>query len=178
MPDEIVQPATAPVAAPKSTHKKRLIILAVFVGLFLAGAGSSWLYVYFREKPTSQVLQEASKLEESGKLVDALAYYDAAIKKTDDTGLKAFYTIGQASIYLNDGDADKALTVALKAMDIKASDNSAAFIARIYENKGDRAKAIEYYQKAIGLIDKSQTLSGEDIKYYQLKIDILSGVNE
>ena len=44
-------------------------------------------------------------------------------------------------------------------------------------NKGDKQKAIEYYQKAITLVDIKQPLSGDDIKHYQSKIQLLGGAN-
>lgn len=166
-------------------HKKQIII-AVFVFVAIGISVGVWMLLYVHKQTTSlsqttevptditNIVNNAEKLANSGKIDSAKSAYDDAIKKTSNSYLKSTLLLSKATLSFNDGKYDDALTTANEAESASPSDTVSSFIAQIYEKKGDSKNAIKYYQKAISMVDKTQPMSTSDIKYYQSKIDMLS----
>lgn len=169
----------------KRLNRLQLGIIIGVVVLFFSGV-ATWLIISNQKssqvariaKETSQTVENAKKLANNGSIDDAKTAYDGAIKKTEDPYQKSVLLLSKATLYYNDGKYDDALATAKEAESINQTDNITNFIARIYEKKGDKQKAIEYYQKTITLIDKSQPLADSDAKYYQSKIESLGGAKD
>jgi len=175
------------------SRKKWLIISAIIVVLFLGGAVSGWLFISRQATPvapqvttdtntaqaistkTEQTVSDAQQLAYSGKPSDAQTLYDNALKTTEDPYQKSVLLMGKAVLLFRQARYDEALVVAKDAETASQSTNTAQFIAQIYEKKGDTKNAINYYQKAITLIDKTNPLSDSDVQYYQSKIATLGG---
>lgn len=176
-------------------NKKWLIVGAVAILLF-TGVFGGWLFVYNQNKPLSNSSTEDATLSESrlqqnekrekivigitneatnilaneGSVSDAAALYEDAIKLETDDITKKYLLLGEATMYFNELDYDTALSVAISAESILESSGLAAFIAQVYENKGDKLNAIKYYQKAVSLIDSSTNpLADSDVEYYNYK---------
>jgi len=168
------------------SRKKKWVIGIIITILLIVGSATAWLIISNQKssqvariaKETSQTVEDAKKLANNGSIDDAKTAYDGAIKKTEDPYQKSVLLLSKATLYYNDGKYDDALATAKEAESINQTDNVTNFIARIYEKKGDKQKAIEYYQKTITLIDKSQPLANADAKYYQSKIEALGGAKD
>ncbi len=156
--------------------------------LFVGGLASGWLYMSIQqaekdrqiaaqEDAFDQTLSDAQALANAGDGSGASVIYDEAIKSTNDSYQKSILILSKATVYLNDGDYDQALTFAKEAETIDQNFIVVKVIAQIYEEKGDKAKAIEYYQKTIELIDESDPLASADREYYQSLINGLAGDN-
>ena len=171
-------------------HKKRWIIGAIIVVILVGGAVCAWLFILRPKSSTpessteqitasakavGQTVLEAMKQSNNGELDDAVVTYDNAVKATEDPLEKSILLKNKAVLYVNDGKYDEALTVAKESETLNQNADTAQFIALIYEKKGDKQKAIEYYQKAILLVDKTQDLANSDIQYYQSRIEALGG---
>jgi len=169
----------------KRSSEFRIGIVIGVILLFLSGF-ATWLIISNQKssqvakiaKETSQTVENAKKLANNGSIDDAKTAYDGAIKKTEDPYQKSVLLLSKAILYYNNSKYDDALVTAREAESINQTDNVTNFIARIYEKKGDKQKAIEYYQKTITLIDKSQPLADSDAKYYQSKIEALGGAKD
>jgi len=175
-------------------QKKRLVISASVIVLLLVSSLITCLILINNKKhepilaPVDfNALQEAraitvdntsydaQALARNGKNDEAVSLYDDAIKSSDDAYSKSTLTLNKATIYFNNGDYEKALSVAKEALSIQETDNVDQFIAQIYTKKGDNQNAIVYYKKAVALVDKSQPMAEANIKYYNLMITNLGG---
>lgn len=83
-----------------------------------------------------------------GELDKAESYYH---KAASSNGVHPDPYLGLATIAVQRGDLDQALTMYQKADDIASSDKSIAGIALISAQQGQEDKAFELYQKALGL---------------------------
>ncbi len=171
-------------------QKNWIIIVTVTIIIAVGGAVNYWLFVSNQTvtipqnintsdvtDATDQTDTNAEILANNGDITGAKTLYDDAINQTDDPIDKSSLLLSKATVSFNAGNYDDAL---LDTKQAEALDNNVVitgFIAQIYEKKGDKQKAIEYYQKAITLVDIKQPLSGDDIKHYQSKIQLLGGAN-
>ena len=185
MKDNNKQQQSTPLSKKHSSRKKRWIVSFVLI-LVLCGVIVAW-FVVTREKKTtpqtqdinkatSQTVSDAQALANNGKVDAAKAAYDAAAKNTNDNDQKSIFLSQKATLLFNNAQYEEALVVALEAESAKKDATAEGFIAQIYEKKGDKQKAIEYYQSALVLVDKSQPTSDVDIQYYQSVIRRLGGV--
>jgi tetratricopeptide (TPR) repeat protein len=117
-----------------------------------------------------QQIDEAEKLVNTGDSEAAVKAYDEVINNADDPYKKSLALLSKANIYYNDQDYDKALEIAKEAELVELNYNVAYFIASAYNANFEYAKSIEYYTKAIGLIDDSQPLAAEMASYCQSQI--------
>lgn len=108
----------------------------------------------------------------NGDVAGAAQVYQAAAATATTPSDKSYLYSSEASIYSNAGQYDKALQPALDNFNAEPSEGSAELVASIYENLGNKAQAITYYEKAAGLADPNDPASyGAD--YYQGKADSL-----
>ena len=170
------------------SKRKKFIISAVVVVLIIS-AGFVWYVIYGQKdnltktpeaKTLDQINTEAKVLIDSGNTSAAKTEYVDAIKVTTSPEDKYFLLQNLSNVYLNDGEYDQALVVALEmdtADPSSVSDASKSLIASIYAAKGDKQQAIKYYQEAIGLVDPTYDWASQRISTYQTKINELNGVN-
>ncbi len=163
--------------------KMWLIVAAIVLVVVVAAGGGVWWY-FSNQKSTSvsvfktieEVNSQAQDLIDNGDTTSAQNLYADAIKTTSDASQKSDLLINQASIYYNDGNYDQALSSAKAAEAAYDNENVAQFIAHVYESKGNKVKAIEYFKKAISLVDKTLETASDTVVLYQSSIDDLNGV--
>lgn len=127
------------------------------------------------EAPAKKKSQEIDKIAYEGNLDASVQAYDEAIKNSSDPAEKQIYYSNKATTLYNNHQLDAAFDAAKSAYDTQQSSDSAAFVAQIAEERGDKATAIEYYKKAITLVDPSHPYADEDIAYYKSKVTGLGG---
>jgi tetratricopeptide (TPR) repeat protein len=111
---------------------------------------------------------EADKLAYSGDVQGSVAALDEAIKNTTDAHAKFIYYSQKALILFNENKLDEAMVSAKLAFELEKKQDAAAFVGQIARAKGDKPTAIEYYKKAIELVDASGSpMAEKDKKYYQ-----------
>lgn len=161
-----------PKKAPRARFKKPAIVAGVVLVLLAAGAA-----VLFLAKPglnplskqnTEETKDEMTTYDEATKLVaekgvdEASRYYDQQVAKTGDQNEKVILLLDKASVAYNAGDFDAALDAAREADGIKSTSGTLSMIAQSYEAKGDKAKALEYYQKALAALVKSEVTNRQE----------------
>jgi tetratricopeptide (TPR) repeat protein len=172
------------------SRKKKWIIGIIIVILLIGGSVAAWLITSNQKSlktstNTNQAKTAAEarasfnnvdKLVNTDKTDEAKAAYDELIKNTSDPNQKAFLLLDKATLYLKDSKYDEALAIAKEAENYgPKSSGVASYIAQIYSLKGDKQNAIDYYQKAVSFVDKTDPMSGSDIKDYQDIIKYLGG---
>lgn len=165
---------------------KRLIITVLIVGTTSAGVieYSIWAGDMAKkaqnDKTLKKTLKDADILTNTGKKESAEKAYTEAIKLVKDPKQKINLILEKASLYSNDNKYNEALSIAKDAESIELNVAVASYMADIYARRGDKPKAIEYYNKTISLIRKNKAtnpLAESDIVYYQSKLDKLNSVN-
>lgn len=139
------------------TRRVLLILLIVAVAV-ACGAGAVYLYSNrdknyggFRSSEEQKVFQTTQDLDKKafeGNNSEALKGYDSAINETDDSNSKRNLLLSKAAAAMAAKQYDDALRAAQQADTIKSDHNSLGFIATIYDQMGDKAKAIDYYKRA------------------------------
>jgi len=110
---------------------------------------------------------EADKLAYDGDVQGGVAVLDNAIKHSTDSHAKFQYYSQKALLLFNNNKLSDALVAAKQAFDQEQTKDGAAFVGQIARQLGDRPTAIDYYKKAINLVDTSGSPMGEkDKKYY------------
>jgi tetratricopeptide (TPR) repeat protein len=115
---------------------------------------------------TKQKADDAVKKAYEGDVAGGAAELDKAAEGTSDKTEKYIIYAHKATLLFNSQDIPGALAAALKAHEYGNTSNSAALVARYSKAAGNNAQAVEYYKKAIELIDKTKPLADEDAKYY------------
>lgn len=129
------------------------------------------------EAPAEKKAKAAEKLANTGDVKAGTKALDDAIKNTQDSHDKFVYYSRKATILLNDNKLDDALVAAKQAFDIEQGSVSAALVGQIAQQNGDTKTALEYYKKAVQLIDASDPMADEDKKFYNAQISKLEQNN-
>jgi len=161
--------------------RRTLIFISIAIGVAIIAAVAAYFISQMQNKQSNQSTEQAiSQAEDSAVDADKVAYegsvsdgvkaYDDAISKTDDK--EALFTLygRKATLLYNDGQFDAALEAAKKSYNLKQVPSSASFVGQIARDKGDKPMAIEYYKKALDLIDPNAPLASEDADYYKAVI--------
>lgn len=128
--------------------------------------------------PAEQKADEASKLAYAGDVQAGVDVLDAAIKGSSDTHAKFIYYSQKAILLFNNKNLDGALLAAKQAFELEQAVDSAAFVGQIARAKGDRATALDYYKKALALVDVEGNPMGQrDKEYYTGIVAELEGGN-
>lgn len=184
----IIKQESNVISSKKKKFNKRKIFFVVLIVLLL-GIVSGWFYmqnkkaaedaaVQVTNETIAKVTSDAQILENGGDIDGAAAKYDEAIGSTNDNYQASILLVNKAIVYLNNEDYDKALEISLEAEKKDPNFAVVKIIAQIYEEKGDKANAIKYYQKTIEAIDPSDPMAVDDAEYYQSLIDGLNGANQ
>ncbi len=168
------------------SKKKRLIFIGVGTLVLLVAAGVGTYFYVFRGDdviivtPAQQVYSEstqsaikASNLNnlinqqnataDAQKQAEELAAESLKAAKTDEEKYDAYIaTASVCATKLNYGCAAENYK---KAADIKVIYSTTATAAEYLEKSGDKAKALEYYKKALSLVD-SKWIEADDMKAF------------
>jgi tetratricopeptide (TPR) repeat protein len=120
---------------------------------------------------------EADKAAFSGDVAGGVKQLDEAIQNTSNSEDQYIYYSRKATLLFNNDDLAGAMIAAKQAYEIKKSSDSAAFVGQIAQKQGDKPMAIDYYNKAIGLINQDDPYAKDDKLYYQGIISQLQGGN-
>lgn len=176
-----------------NNRKRFFIILGAWVGLALLCVAAGIVYVNFflpksagpssstsdTQIPASapsvvyaQLDQVAQQKAHAGDTKAAAQSYSDAVKSATTPEDKNYLYSSEAAIYVNSSQYDQALQPALDAFAAHQDEGTAELVAYIYEQRGDKANAVVYYQKAKDLVDPNDPTSyGAD--FYQERIDAL-----
>jgi len=120
-----------------------------------------------KKLPVEEKADTADKLAFEGNLGAGVQALDTEIANTSDPHAKFISYSRKATLLLNNHDAVGALAAAIKAYELEKTSSITAFVGQIAREKGDMLLAIEYYKKAIPLIDPEDPFADEDNAYYQ-----------
>lgn len=152
------------------------VVLAVAVGATLftvhimhnreAAAQRAKLAQAFYNAPLTPN-QEADYLAHNGNYDRAQQVLAEQISKTNNTKDQAAIYAHQASIALDAHDYGQANVYAGEAEVTAPSSNTAALVANVAMQGGDRVTAAKYYQLAINRLDKNSPTYGYILRQYQ-----------
>lgn len=140
-----------------------------------AGGGATEPYNEALEKPAPVAVQEAQKQALAGNTDAAQSTLQTAINQSTNTEEKQQLYVQQGVTYGNNGDYQKALQSYLEAEKVKSDFTTSHLIGEAYEALGDKAKAIEYFKKAISQLDPEAISYTMDKRVYEDKIRELGG---
>jgi tetratricopeptide (TPR) repeat protein len=177
----------------KKPQKKQIIFALIIVFVVGVSATAAILFSQYQAliKPVEDTKTEvavpqpvlkkktddASKKAFEGDVAGGAAELDQAIENTNDANEKYTIYSHKATLLYNGGDLPGALVAALKAYEFKKSSDSAAVVGQFSRESENKPQAIEYYKKAIELIDKTDPYWDEDTEYYNSVIkEIETGV--
>jgi tetratricopeptide (TPR) repeat protein len=171
--------------------KKQIVVATGVILLLFAAAGAGFLLWFLQNKDVPKGpaaldkskapqmatgVEQAQSLAIAGKPDEAQKVIADALNKpgVSDTD-KAQLITQQGLIYANQGDHQKALDTYLEAEKAKSGFTISHLIGEQYEALGNKAKAIEYFKKAVSQLDKTSIGYTSDKKYYEDKIIALGG---
>lgn len=164
----------------KSIQQKRLrkVVVLVVLGLaVVAGAAYvyvSWLHSRVTVNDLSKVEDQASAAANSSGTQAGLNVYEAALKNASNNVVRANLDMDAGDMADNNGMDATALVYALKAEKIFGTADSSAFVAYIYNQQGNKAQAVAYYQKAASEVKPNQ-LGGNSKEYYLAEAKYVAG---
>lgn len=119
------------------------LVLAVVMGI------AAW-FLLPQKQSVAELVAESTDLSEQGKTQDALNKLNGRYAHTYKREDKALLEMGLQIVYENSKNYPKAIEAAENAIRYGAAEGDMdAALARAYEATGDKAKAREYYQKAV-----------------------------
>ena len=173
---------------------KRIILFVVVVFVVVAIAGAAAVLLSLRHSsggpseagsngqlqklPAERKADEAAKKAYQGDLgagIEEMDSYIEEAKAADDKEGEIILHSRKATLFFNNKKYDEALESALKVDEMEQTAVSAAFVGQIAKEKGDTAMALEYYKKAIPLIDKDAPMAEGNKNYYEGIIAELEG---
>jgi hypothetical protein len=128
-----------------------------------------------KQSPVEKKSEDAMKQAFEGDVEGGAAALDEAIASTTDSTEKYTFYSRKATLLYNSQDVPGALEAALKAYEYKKSSDSAALVGQLSKESGSIPQSIEYYKKAVQLIEKADIYADEDVKYYGNIIKQLEG---
>lgn len=177
------------------SKRRRIILFAIIIVVVAGAAAGTALFLSWQhsstnqpssnnntpttpvKQPAEQKSDAADKLAADGNLKGGVKAYDEAIKNTKDPHEQFTYYSNKATLLYNNHDLAGALTAAQAAYNLEKMPDSAAFVGQIAREQGNASLALEYYKKALGLIDNSDPFAKQDKTYYQGIINDLQGGN-
>ncbi len=120
--------------------------------------------------PAEKKANDASKLAYEGDLQAGINALDAAINSSNDAHEKSVLYSQKGILLLNNKRFDDALAAAKQAFDLEQTVDSAAFVGQIARTKGDKPVALDYYKKALALVDAGGDPVGQADKDYYSSI--------
>lgn len=192
--DELVSASS--VAASDVLHargvKRRLLLVGLPIVIILAGASvAGYLLVHKKAVDTDGVdnrnpgvlgvdygdkidrlYRQADTAQANGDYADVKGFFQEALAfaKTNEDKARVYRHF--SSVALNQGAYDDALQYSQETEKLNPTQDTAMLVAQSAVGKGDKAMAIEYYQKAIDRISPAadDELGQSTVKYYQQRI--------
>jgi len=177
----------------KKIERKHIVFIVAIVVVVLVGVGSAIFLNHLKgvnkpdEKsdkttaatpgklPAEKKADAADKLAYEGNVQDGTRAFDEAIRNTTDSYEQFVYYSRKATLLLNNKDTEGALIAAKRAYELQKTSDSAAFVGQILRIKGDKTEALNFYKRAIELIDKTSPLANNDKAYYESVVIELGG---
>lgn len=170
---------------PRLHVTRRMLVVAGIALLVLTAVGGMAYFTKNRieqknaniEIPKDSVSvasDEASKIAATKNPEEALKYYDSKIADSKDQDEKIQLFLGKSAIAYDAGDFDAAMKAAVEANSLKENSAALDMIARCYEAKGDKTKALEYFKKELAIFKPGEVSNRLEI-YLKAKIQELSG---
>ena len=171
----------------KHSAKKKWLVIGVVAIILIAGGVGGWWIIYNGGNQPPKIISRTDAeigtlmtsvvdMQDSGDTKGALVKLNEVINQTKASNQKYDLLYEKATLYYNEGKYTDAMST-IKEVEAITSDAAVAeFIASLYRKMGDTQKAIEYYQKAISLLDKNLDSYQSDLEYNQSRIDDLNGV--
>lgn len=164
-------------------NRKTVLVAAGIVGLLVLATGAgvglqllmrSLIPPVVEPDPLPQVVQEVQNLNLEGKGAEAdKKVAEDLLKPNISNDEKYQLYILQGNSLADKGDFNAAVQSYLKAYEIKQNYQSATKVGGAYEGIRDKAKAIEYYRKAMELLPKDYPVYETEIERYELMINNL-----
>jgi hypothetical protein len=163
-----------------SSKKPAVIVAVVAVGaavLVIVGVMVLMNVKQTPKKQTSVVLNDARDKAFAGKKDQAITQLEAQVKQTSNPDEKLALYMQLGAIYESKGDGKNALAVYQEAGKIQDSWGTNDAIARAAELAGDKALALQYYQKNLKLMKdgKAPEHGQDELKMTQDAIVRLGG---
>lgn len=132
----------------KKVASRRKLVVCIVAVVMILGAGGvvAWISLRPAVKP-----QKATETKSSGIANRPVGDIEKDIAATSDAAKKAGLYGELVSAQQRDGNEDAALDASLKAIQAKESASAYGVAGLLYMNRGDKAKAIEYFKKAMTL---------------------------
>lgn len=164
-------------------NKKKILSLLAIGLVSVAGVGA---YLFLSQPEESSFLTTEEQVRNfymdtdrrafQGDVDGALEAYDQAIHQQTDEKLKLELLTNKAMTALNNDRIDVAIEAAQRADDIQSDLASTSLLAQLYDRRGDKEKAIEYYKKALQLLDQETADEGPSDKgLFERRIQQLGG---
>lgn len=177
--------------APSKGKKKKIITIVVVALLIVAAVAAGVLLRWQQNKSASDgsqspqdntvqrlpdVVSEVQDLNAEGKTEEAAKVAEERLKDTstpDD--IKYMLYIQQGNGKFNDGDTKGAIAEYEKARAVKETHEIDSLLGAAYAKAGDKAKAIDYYKKAIPLVPADSPIVDDEKEYLRQAIIALGG---
>lgn len=178
--------------------KRNILTITLAIVAFLVAAGAAFqvlrlVVIHDEQSPannTEVAVVEAGELIDKGEHSKAGEIIDTRLARVSQSNLeeRAELTVAKARVAEANGDIDDAITTAKDALELGKTYDYSAYLAGLYEEKGDTQKAIEQYEETIAIIRAITVPGGEDvdgkgmktqpyeyqsIPYYEAKIEAL-----
>lgn len=176
--------------------KKKLIIVIIASLILICGVVVCyWYFVINRPSSVATPNDQSNSIDEvaafdksQNRYIQAVravsvAGYDAGQSFLDDEissntnndTERSYLYIQKSTLAINNSNISDAITFAEKAEGLYQSRISAVVLAHLYEEKGDKASTVKYYELAIErTTDQEKNILPSDYEYYQSKIEELS----
>lgn len=153
----------------RQVNKRKILIVLTLVIVIAGVAG----YLVFRfaindseDNPPS--VQNANVKFAQDDSTGVMAEYDRLINDAKDPETKKSYYAQKSLTVFNMGLIDEALEAAFKANDLGPDEETTSLLATIYQEKGDKDKAIEYYLKAAEYAPESRYIGNTKQGYMEM----------
>jgi len=161
-----------------SRRRARRIGLVVLAAMLVVAGAVTFIVLKTAPKVTYAdtvgVEQQANALVQSGQVPAALVVYDKAIKRAADQQTKGVLYSKKANVEYGAKQLDGALRDALSADQILAGSGTSAYVAMVYEQRGEPAQAAKYYRQAADRVQANRP-TGPSKQFYLDKAQALEG---
>ncbi len=177
---------------------RRLIIFAIIITIIVISAGVALFLFLNRPSPTTnsetqstlntlpgvevspqteKKADEAAKIAYEGNVEEGVKALDESISSATDSYDKFVFYSQKATVLFNSGDKDNAIIAAKSAYEIEKNASSAALVGQIAKSMNDTVVALDYYKKALGLVDSNSPFATLDREEYQRLITEIEGAS-
>lgn len=177
-------PAPAVSERPKSRRRRWLVALLIIVLLVVAGLAAAMVLqgditdsnTEQKAQSSAELLAKAQQYAYKKQYSEAFTAYEYAADATTSNDEKARIYTEEMNTALQAKQYDVVIKAGDTLLAIQKSANTYALVASAYESQGDKAKALEYYKKALDYFN-SQEVHNSNVgaKQYRAKIKELGG---